>query len=130
MLRTSNAIVDAMIHKGPFVRFVWSFVTDTRLNHHPEAPPGVDPVFWKGRSFDANKEEPFYLRVERQVVYGLPEISSSVFTIRLSFWRASEICADPLKRQMLLGALESMTPESRQYKGVASCFDPLTKMLR
>ena len=60
------AIVDAIVNKGPFVRFVWSFVTDTRLNHHPAPPAGVDPAIWRGRSFNPAFEVPFYLRIERQ----------------------------------------------------------------
>lgn len=127
--RVADQMVEAMINKGPFVRFVWSFVTDERLNHHPEAPPGIDPLIWKGRSFDKNARTPFYFRVERQVTYGLPEIEASLFSIRVLFWSGHEIKADEFKRNQLLGALRSMTPESRVYKGVAQCFDDLTSWL-
>ena len=37
LAKAQHQIAQAMIHRGPFVRFVWSFVTDTRLNHHPRA---------------------------------------------------------------------------------------------
>jgi hypothetical protein len=33
---------DSLVHKGPFTRFAWGIATDTRLNHHPVAPPGAD----------------------------------------------------------------------------------------
>ncbi len=127
--RVADQLVDVMIHKGPFVRFVWSFVTDERLNHHPDAPPGVDPLVWKGRSFHSGANPPFYLRVERQVLFGLPEVESSLFGIRISFWSGQEIKDDGNKRQQLLGALRSMTPESRVYKGVAPCFEELVAWL-
>lgn len=118
-----------MITKGPFVRFVWSFVTDTRLNHHIIAPEGIDQDEWKGRSFNIESPEPFYFRMERQVTYGFPEIQASLFTIRLHFIPGSEIKADEKMRTQLLSALYSMTPESRVYKGVAHCFEPLTQYL-
>jgi hypothetical protein len=105
-------------------------VTDQRLNHHPQAPPDQDPQTWKGRSFDADQANPFFLRIERQITWGLPEAQASLFTIKLSFWSGLEIRADASKRDLLLGALESMSPATRRYKGVDACFDELTEWLR
>lgn len=129
LVKASKNLVEAMINKGPFVRFVWSFVTDTRLNHHPEPPPGQDPVAWKGRSFNHGSENPFFLRVERQVTFGVPEESLSIFTIRVSFIPGTEIKSDPKWREQMRSALLSMTPESRVYKGVAGCFEELIQFL-
>ncbi|MEZ0391342.1 MAG: heme-dependent oxidative N-demethylase subunit alpha family protein [Pseudobdellovibrionaceae bacterium] len=129
MLKVADSMIEAMIAKGPFVRFVWSFVTDTRLNHHPIAPSGEDELSWKGRSFDESAKEPFYLRIERQTTFGFPKIQASLFTIRLSFIPGSEIKADEKMRSQLSSALQSMTPESRVYKGVAHCFEALIKFL-
>lgn len=127
--KASLNMVEAMINKGPFVRFVWSFVTDTRLNHHPVAPAGFDAVNWKGRSFNPDAETPFYLRIERQVVYGLPHIDSSFFGIGITFIEAQKIKADPNMNQQLLGALNSMSDESKAYKGVLHCFSELISYL-
>ncbi len=129
LVKASTNLVEAMIHKGPFVRFVWSFVTDERLNHHPVAPPGVDPVAWRGRSFDASRKNPFSLRIERQVTYGLPEVEAALFFIKISFWSGLEIKADSQKRNLLISALQSMTPESRVYKGVKDSCDDLISWL-
>ena len=129
LLKAAGSITDAMIHKGPYVRFVWSFVTDSRLNHHPVAPTGEDVAQWKGRSFNPENPESFYLRIERQVTWGFPAVSASLFVIGLSFIPAAKIKANPLWKAQLLGALNSMTPASRQYKGVAHCFDDLIKYL-
>ena len=128
--RSASQMVQAMIHKGPFVRFVWSFVTDERLNHHPQPPPGWDLAEWKGRSFHLQNDPPFFLRVERQTTFGFPELNFAFFSIRISFWSANEIRADEQKRQNLLGALHSMSPESRRYKGVENCFSELTAWLK
>lgn len=131
MSRAHKGIVDAMVYKGPFVRFVWSFVTDTRLNHHPEPPRDVDPVAWKGRTFDDSdpSRSPFHLRVERQTILGLPEVAASLFFIRLSFVDGKLVRESPTWRANLVGALKSMSPESRVYKGVAPCFDRLIDWL-
>jgi len=129
ILKNAKGMVEAMIAKGPFQRFIWSFVTDTRLNHHPVPPTGWEADKWKGRSFDLTQEEPFYLRIERQTTFGQPEVNASLFTIRIYFIPASQIKADPHLKSQLVSALESMTPESRIYKGVAPCFDELIYFL-
>lgn len=128
--KASASLIDAMIHKGPYVRFIWSFVTDQRLNHHPEAPPGWDPAVWKGRSFQKDHpDSPFHLRIERQVTWGLPEIESSFFTIRVSFIHGKEVWSNPKENRLLRSALASMSPASRVYKGVAHCYDDLVAWL-
>jgi hypothetical protein len=119
-----------MVEKGPYVRFVWGFATDSRLNHHPEPPPGEDPGVWRGRSFHPDRpESPFTLRVERQVLLGLPELSASLFAIRVLFIPGERVRARPEWRELLLGALRSMTPESRSYKGLDGSFDEVVAWL-
>lgn len=128
--RAAASFVDAMIRKGPYVRFVWGFATDTRLNHHPDPAPGADAKEWKGRSFEpARPGSPFILRMERQCIVGLPEVAASVFTIRVYFEEGELIRRDPARRALLRSALLSMTPESRAYKGVASCLDEVIAWL-
>lgn len=119
------AIIDAIVNKGPFVRFVWSFVTDTRFNHHPHPPSGFDSVQWQGRSFDPKLNIPFYLRVERQSTAPIPEVNASWFFIGLSFLSGSEIKANDDFRTQMISALHSMSPDARRYKGVEHCFDDL-----
>ena len=127
--RVAEKLVETMINKGPYVRFIWSFVTDQRLNHHPTPPPGVDPVSWKGRSFNNDSAIPFYFRIERQVMWGFPHVDSSLFTIGVTFMSGLEVKHNPYQRDQLISALKSMSPESRVYKGVAGCFDDLISWL-
>jgi hypothetical protein len=109
---------EIMVHKGPFVRFAWGFSTDTRLNHHPEAPTGVDPSLWHGRSFKSPSTDRLYIRVERQVIWGFPQVNAALFTIRVSFIEGEEIRKSPILKDALISALQSMTPASRAYKGL------------
>lgn len=130
MNRAAPQIVQAMIEKGPYVRFVWGFATDERLNHHPEAPDGMDPDLWRGRSFSLERpENPFSLRVERQVIWGLPELDAFLFVIRVSFLPGHQIRARADWRQKLRDALVSMSPESRIYKGLDGSFDAVVAWL-
>lgn len=112
----SDNLVDSMIHRGPFVRFVWGIESDDRPNHHPEPPPGFDPKEWDGRQFESGK---FWVRTERQVVWGLPEEDAAIFTIRVGFIPGEEVLASPELRASLRKALEGMSPESLRYKGLS-----------
>lgn len=129
-IAASASLVEAMIRRGPFVRFVWGVGADDRLNHHPDPPPGISPEQWRGRVFDPSApDSPFFLRVERQCLLGLPEVGAAVFTIRVYFIAGSEIRAIPEERAQLRSALLSMSPESLRYKGVAADRDSLLAWL-
>lgn len=116
--RRADAIVNTMIARKPMVRFAWGLSTDTRLNHHPEAPPGVSVSDWQGRKFDPHHPR-LYLRIERQVIWGLPEYETALFTIRTYFRDCTLIKQDSVLQSKLYAALESMTPDSLVYKGLA-----------
>ena len=112
--RSAPQLLNAMIHKGPFVRFAWGLTTDDRLNHHPENEPAV----MAGRTFDPARPE-LWLRVERQVMVGFPEQQAALFTIRTYLYEVADIARVPERRDALLSALRSMSAETRKYKGLA-----------
>lgn len=111
----SRELVEAMVRKGPFVRFVWGVESDDRLNHHPEPPPGHDPGEWHGRQFSKGR---FFVRTERQVIWGLPEVGAAMFTIRVGHVPDTVVLARPHLRDSLRSAVESMSPAARAYKGL------------
>lgn len=128
--RAASSFVDAMINKGPYVRFVWGFATDTRLNHHPEPAPGWSLEDWRGRSFKSVADgSKFYLRVERQVIWGFPQVNASLFTIRVYYTDGDEIRSNPKQRELLRAGLLSMTPESRAYKGLSDSMEQVLAWL-
>ena len=126
--RRADQFVDMMIHRGPFVRFAWGFGTDDRLNHHPQPPNGVDPDEWQGRIFDPQNPK-FFLRVERQVMWGLPNANAAVFVIRVSHLSGDQIRSNPTESEQLISALKSMTAESRRYKGLEGSLDAVLAWL-
>ncbi len=121
ILKAQKAMVDAIISKGPFVRFVWSFVTDRELNHHPDS---VHPRVWRGES-----ENPFFLRVERQVTWPFPSLNAGLFTIRVSFVDSQVIKSNAFYKENLVSALKGMTDESLQYKGILDFRDQVIEYL-
>ncbi|SFJ31105.1 heme-dependent oxidative N-demethylase subunit alpha family protein [Planctomicrobium piriforme] len=131
IVRASASLVRAMVEKGPMVRFVWGFGTDCRLNHHPEPPPGWTPEMWRGRRFqsDAEGECPFWLRVERQVILGMPEVNASLFFIRVSHIDGNEIRQNSDERRRLVQALSTMDDATRRYKGLSESMDDLLNWL-
>jgi hypothetical protein len=126
--RAQLQMVDAMIFKGPYVRFTWGLATDQYLNHHPVPAPGHDPALWAGRSFDPSSPS-LYLRVERQVSWGFPEIGAALFTIRTYFEDCTTLREDRNKRDQLVSAIESMSKEQLAYKGLSGQRDAILQRL-
>ena len=108
VIAAAPKLVEAMVSRGPWVRFVWGFETDTELDHHPDRAPG--------RAFAS---KPFVVRVERQVLIPLPERGASIFLIGVGFVSKEDILADEGLWRPLRAALGGMTPQAREYKGVA-----------
>lgn len=123
--RASEKLIEATITKGPFIRFAWGIATDTRLNHHPEAPPGRalerdDPDFVGENAF---------MRIERQTLRGFPAQNAALFTIRTTFRPLKEVAADPGQRALLRDAIATMSPEALVYKGLTELQAPLVRYL-
>ncbi len=115
--KNSKAIIQTMIHKGPYVRFAWGITTDNELNHHPQNLRPPNSMLNDGRRFDPNNPS-LYLRVERQTITGLPDIKSAIFTIRSYLYRIEEL--DRTQIQCLINAINSMTESQLTYKGLNS----------
>ena len=127
--RNAYRMVRIMEGRGPFVRFVWGLATDTRLNHHPEPPPGIAAEAWRGRRFEAAAPS-LFVRVERQVTWGFPEARASLFAIRNSFRDGQAVRADAALNAALCSALASMDAHQAQYKGVAHSREAILAWLR
>ena len=123
----SADLVRAMIERGPYMRFAWGLGTDTRLNHHPEPPPGIPPADWQGRHFDPEHPR-LFVRVERQVLWGFPQQEAALFTIRTYFRDCARLT--PQERTQLRLAISSMTPQTLAYKGLAAHRDPILEWLK
>lgn len=119
--KNATRLSRSLIERGPFKRFAWGLSTDTRLNHHPEAPKGVSDELWYGRSFKNDGNHKLYMRVERQHMVGLAEENICLFTIRTYFLDVAQIPAGELK--LLKEAIFSMTDDTLTYKGIKKNLD-------
>ncbi|MFQ5938105.1 MAG: heme-dependent oxidative N-demethylase subunit alpha family protein [Acidiferrobacterales bacterium] len=125
----ARLLVTAMVNQGPYVRFVWGLATDTRLNHHPDPPPGFCERQWNGRLFDTSQPQ-LWLRVERQASWGFPGVTAALFTIRTYLMDCHTIKNDPGKRSKLISAIDSMGPEALHYKGMVHNRENILAWLR
>jgi hypothetical protein len=96
-LGSSSKIVRAMVHSGPFERFVWSVVYDRRYDFHPGRPRST---FAPGNPL---------VKVERQVT--VPFGDFCLFVLR-------QYLVEDYDREALARAIEGMDEEQRRYKGL------------
>ncbi|WP_233554505.1 heme-dependent oxidative N-demethylase subunit alpha family protein [Deinococcus cavernae] len=114
MNRTAPRLVEAVISRGPFVRFAWGVSMGDRLDHHPNAPADQD----RGEATRFDPDGAF-LRVERQTLSGFPDAGGALFTIRPFTYPLREAVGGSGYARQLAAALRSMTPAQVQYKGLS-----------
>lgn len=106
-LANSRKLVEASIFNGPYERFVWGLIYENELNYHPS-------IYRK--SFDP--ENPFFLvKVERQIMAGLPEHKAMLFVLRQFMLAEHEVDKPALHK-----AISGMTQQQRAYKNIPDEF--------
>jgi len=114
-------MVKAVLGKAPYVRFAWGLSNDRILDHHPET---TRPFCFE------NDGDNLYVRVERQVLLGLPENNLLLFFIRTYYEDCRELRHGTHTREGLANALASMSPELLAYKGLFQSRDRIVNWLR
>ena len=112
---------------GRFTRFAWGANAPDRLHRHPVKAAWFEgsQEDWDPPRFDAANPK-LYVSIERQTLVGLE--NCTLFTIHPYFIEASILAPD--EKQLLAAAIESMSPESRQYKSLALDCDAIVNWLR
>jgi hypothetical protein len=124
--RRADEMVRLMVGaREGLVRFAWGITWDDELNHHPSPPPGRRP---SPAGFDPERPAAF-VRVERQTMWGFPEVGAALFTIRPYLHDCAAIRRDPQRAAQLAAALRSMSAASLEYKGLAGSRDALVRWL-
>ncbi|OLV18477.1 heme-dependent oxidative N-demethylase subunit alpha family protein [Deinococcus marmoris] len=108
MNATAPRLLDAVIGRGPFVRFAWGVAPDHRLDHHPSTVEATAP-------FDPDTA---FVRVERQTLTGFSAAHGALFTIRPYLYPLHLAAQTPAQARALAAALRTMTPEQQIYKGL------------
>lgn len=107
----------------PLHRFVWGIRFDDYLDHrlpHEEPPAPAE-------AFDPRSPR-VYVRVERQVILSMPKVQSAIFLIRTFLYDVAQLPKETLPP--LIQALETMHPESVEYKGLTAAVPTLLPWLR
>jgi hypothetical protein len=117
--RKAPSLVEALVTRGPYVRFVWTITADDELDHHPEQGRRLPWSATTARGF---------LRVERQTTIPLPIEAGCVFLIRTYLYEFAELSSE--KRQILARALEQMPPELVRYKSLGTALPRALELLR
>ncbi|HEY5633090.1 MAG TPA: heme-dependent oxidative N-demethylase subunit alpha family protein [Burkholderiaceae bacterium] len=109
----SGQLARAMVHKGPFVRYVWTIADSGALDR-----PAAQRV-------RAASPDSLWFRCERQVTVPLPAHDRSLFLIRVFVAPLQEAASDARRRALLVSALASMGHDVLRYKGLESVRDLL-----
>ena len=104
---TAQSLVDAMVERGPYVRFVWTVTADGHLDHHP-GHGHLRP--W------SEADGKGWLRVERQVTVPLPKVSGALFLIRT--YRTPFAALGAKQRDTLASAVACLPDEVARYKSI------------
>ncbi len=108
--RAARSMVDAMVERGPYLRFIWALYPDDVLDHHPEDGGRVP---WPAA---AGQSGAGVLRIERQITVPFPDVDASLFLIRTYLRPFATL--EPIERGTLVRAIEGMSEPIRRYKGV------------
>lgn len=109
----ANEYVAQMIRSTHgLVRFAWGLQGDNAIDGHPSHPR-------QALDLDAGA---VIIRLERQTVWGLPDVNASLFTLR----PYNDVCR-PEDRAPIASAIASMTDASLAYKGLTNVRDELVR---
>ena len=103
----AGRMLQAIIERGPNVRFVWTLSADDVLDHHPD----------EGRRSAFSAESRVgWLRVERQVTVPFSSLNAALFLIRVYLYPFASL--EPEQRRVLRSALCAMPDPVQRYKGL------------
>ncbi len=114
--RASSRLSQALLHKGPFQRHVWT-LTDTPRLDRPALPArkGSDPA---ESAESAQALHSIWFRCERQTTLALPAQNRALFLIRTYVAPLLEAASGIERRAALVNALRSMSDEVVRYKNL------------
>jgi len=107
--RAAPALVQALLRRGPFVRYVWGLAPDGARSRHPRRARPMPADHPLGAT---------WLRVERQTTLPLIEVGLALFAIGVHVTPLPVALSTPERRAAFADAVASLTPAARRYKGV------------
>lgn len=117
----SASLIRAVSGKTPFVRFAWGLSNDSHLDHHPDV---AEKFHFEGDG------DALYVRIERQVLVGIPENKLLLFFIRTYYEDCRKLRQHPEIAEGLAATLTSMSREFLAYKDLLDSRDRIVQWLR
>lgn len=115
--RRAQALLEGIARGAEYVRFVWGVTADDALDHHPARAAAYQRFAGKKTIAEGD----VFVRVERQVLIGLPGANAVLFLIRTYIEPLAALSAE--ERTALVRGLDSMDEAARVYKGLGNQFD-------
>jgi len=106
-------------------RFVWTVTDHPRLHAHPRR---LDPQRWPAGAATALPQQAWW-RTERQTFVPVPSAGQAVFTIAVDVQPLAQALDSPERTRRLRDALATMSPEVRDYRGLAPVHAALLRWL-
>ena len=95
------------MHKGPYLRYNWTLTDTPILNQHPSKNIG--------KNFDRGN---LFLRIERQVLQGFPNVDGVLFLIRTYVGDVRTL--EKENKKILVDIIENMDADELKYKGLTN----------
>lgn len=118
--RASVALTEAMLTKGPYVQAVWGLDPDGRLDRDPSAPDAA--------THTSPPPQHWWLRTERQCTLPLPGLDRALFLIAPRLTPLTALTG--AQRRLVADAVETMSAQALEYKGIADVRGDLLAWLR
>jgi hypothetical protein len=121
LLRASESLLRLVTSTDRWERFVWNVTDQPRLHTHPARAGGP-------RWLHTTVAEAWF-RSERQTFIPMPSHTQAVFTICVEVQRLADVLNTPARAAALHGAIASMSPAVREYRGLTAVHQPLLAWL-
>jgi hypothetical protein len=119
LVSAAPRLVDAIMSKGPYVRYNWTLASD-RLPQDPRITPDFKQMYAALEEMTDIDEimATYHFRVERQTLKALPNLHRYVFAIHTYSNPLAEVLTSTDRQQQLLDVLETMPGDVRSHRSM------------
>lgn len=120
LVSAAPRLVDAIMTKGPFVRYNWTLASD-RLAQDPTIMPNFKQTYDTLNDITDYDEmmAMYHFRVERQTLKAFPNLNRYLFVIHTYSYPFAEVLTREDRKQRLLDVLESIPDPVRKHRSMA-----------
>jgi len=130
--KSHPALMNAMVNKGPFVRYSWALSRSSALSQNPIVldKHSAEAAALINTDTPMDLMESFHFRVERQTFLPFPEFGRGLFAIHIYQKPLLDKLTTQARVDRLADSIESMSPATRAYRAMTDWADLLVDALR